>query len=194
MTVSLDDLTACGAHRRGHFLLSSGLHSGDYLQCAVYLAVPARAERAGRALGGKLVADGLAPDVVVAPAMGGLIIGHEVARALDRPFLFTERLDGRMVLRRGFALREGQRVVIVEDVVTTGRSTREVIGLVETAGSSVEAVAALVNRSDSVNPFRPVPFVRLVDATFPTWPPSACPLCAEGRPIDRPGSRPIEST
>lgn len=193
MTVSLHDLTSCGAHRRGHFLLSSGLHSGDYLQCALYLAVPARAEHAGRALGSRLTADGLLPDVVVAPAMGGLIIGHEVARALDRPFLFTERIDGRMTLRRGFTLSPGQRVVVVEDVVTTGRSTREVVDLVRVAGSSVIAVAALVNRSGTPDPFRPIPFVWLIDATFPTWRPPDCPLCAEGRPVDRPGSRPMAS-
>jgi len=191
VTVSLGDLTSCGAHRRGHFLLSSGLHSGDYLQCALYLAVPSRAERAGRSLGERLTAAGWAPDMVVAPAMGGLIIGHEVARALDRPFLFTERVDQRMTLRRGFALSAGQRVVIVEDVVTTGRSTREVVDVVESAGATVVAVAALVNRSGGADPFAPIPFVWLVDATFATWPPSDCPLCAEGRPVDRPGSRPI---
>ena len=195
MTVSLDDLTSCGAHRRGHFLLSSGLHSGDYLQCALYLALPSRAERAGRALAERLAAVGTAaPDVVMAPAMGGLIIGHEVARALGRPFLFTERSDSRMTLRRGFELGADQGVVIVEDVVTTGRSTREVIELVRAAGSTVMAVAALVDRSGGTEPFAPIPFASLVDVTFPTWPPSECPLCAEGRPIDRPGSRPIAIT
>ncbi len=194
MTVSLDELTSCGAHRRGHFLLSSGLHSGDYLQCALYLALPSRAERAGRALAERLTAAGLVPDVVMAPAMGGLIIGHEVARALDRPFLFTERADGRMTLRRGFELGAGRDVVIVEDVVTTGRSTLEVVALVEAVGSRVIAVAALVDRTGGSGPFDPIPFVSLVDVTFPTWSPSECPLCADGRPIDRPGSRPIAAT
>ena len=194
MTVSLDELTACGAHRRGHFLLSSGLHSADYLQCALYLAVPSRAETAGRALGDRLVATHLIQDVVVAPAIGGLIIGHEVARAVDRPFLFTERVDGRMTLRRGFTLTAGQRVVIVEDVVTTGRSTREVIEVIGTAGASVSAVASMVNRSGEGNPFAPVPFVFLIEATFATWTETECPMCADDRPLDHPGSRPVASS
>jgi orotate phosphoribosyltransferase len=190
MTVTLDELTACGAHRRGHFLLSSGLHSGDYLQCALYLSLPDRAERAGQALARRLEDADLVPDVVLAPAMGGLIIGHEVARALGRPFLFTERSDGRMTLRRGFALDANQRVVIIEDVVTTGRSTREVVDVVASAGAEVIAVAALVNRSGDSNPFAPLPFHALIDATFATWAEAHCPLCADRRPLDRPGSRP----
>ena len=121
---SLDELTACGAHQQGHFLLSSGLHSGDYLQCALYLAHPRRAARAGQLLAGEISAAGLGPEIIVSPAMGGLIIGHETARALDLPSIFTERAEGEMVLKRGFGLGNGQRVVVVEDVVTTGRSTR----------------------------------------------------------------------
>ena len=123
--LTLADLTTCGAHQRGHFLLSSGLHSGDYLQCALYLAQPRRAAKAGELLAELVRAAGLAPDLVVAPAMGGLIIGHETARALDLPFLFSEREGGAMTLRRGFALAPRQRVLVVEDVVTTGKSTLE---------------------------------------------------------------------
>ena len=126
---ALDELTACGAHQKGHFLLSSGLHSGDYLQCALFLAHPRRAARAGGLLADAITDAGLDPHIVIAPAMGGLIIGHETARALDLPFLFTERSDGTMVLRRGFGVAPGQRVVVIEDVVTTGRSTREVIDI-----------------------------------------------------------------
>jgi orotate phosphoribosyltransferase len=189
--LSLDDFTACGAHQRGHFLLSSGLHSGDYLQCALYLARPERAEAAGRGLAQGLESLGLRPDLIVAPAMGGLLIGHEVARAAGLPFLFTERADGAMTLRRGFALAEGQTVVIVEDVVTTGKSTREVIRVLEDQGGRVIAMASIVNRSGKANPFAPLPYLSLLEVSFPTWPADECPLCAEGIPIAKPGSRPI---
>ncbi len=153
--VTLAELTECGAHQRGHFLLSSGLHSGDYLQCALYLAHPQRAARAGGLLAASIRAAAMTPDVIVAPAMGGLIIGHETARALDLPFLFTERSEGQMVLRRGFGLAPGQRVVVVEDVVTTGKSTREVIAILGSLGASVLGVGSLVNRSGDPRPFAP---------------------------------------
>jgi orotate phosphoribosyltransferase len=193
-SLSLAELTAVGAHRRGHFLLSSGLHSGDYLQCALFLAAPRRAEAAGAGLAsalGSLLPERL--DLVVSPALGGVIIGHETARALDLPFLFAERSGAAMSLRRGFAVAPGQRAVVVEDVVTTGRSTREVIALLEAAGASVAAVASVVNRSDQANPFAPLPYASLLAVTFPTWPPASCPLCREGRPVDKPGSRPGSS-
>jgi len=189
--VTLAELTQCGAHQRGHFLLSSGLHSGDYLQCALYLAHPQRAARAGGQLAAAVRSAGMAPDVIVAPAMGGLIIGHETARALDVPFLFTERLEGHMVLRRGFGLAPGQRVVVVEDVVTTGKSTREVIAVLEALGGEVLGVASLVNRSGDQRPFAPLPSCHLVSANFDTWSAGDCPLCREGVPIAKPGSRPI---
>ena len=189
--VTLDELTACGAHQRGHFLLSSGLHSGDYLQCALYLADPQRAGRAGALLGAAVTQAVGEVDVVVSPAMGGIIIGHETARALGVPFLFTERADGVMVLRRGFAVGAGQRVVIVEDVVTTGRSTREVIDVLGAAGAEVVGLASLVNRSGVANPFEPRPFRTLLEVVFPTWPAADCPLCHDGVAVDKPGSRPI---
>ncbi len=187
----LDELTACGAHQRGHFLLSSGLHSGDYLQCALYLAQPRRAARAGQLLADAIADAGLDPQVIVAPAMGGLIIGHETARALDLPFLFTERSEGAMVLRRGFALDPGQRAVVVEDVVTTGRSTREVIAVLEAAGAEVVGVASMVNRSGLEQPFAPLASRALLEVAFPTWSAAECPLCADGVPVAKPGSRPI---
>lgn len=189
--ITLTDLTECGAHQRGHFLLSSGLHSGDYLQCAVYLAQPRRAARAGGLLAASIRAAEMAPDIVVAPAMGGLIIGHETARALDLPFIFTERADGDMVLRRGFGLAPGQRVVVIEDVVTTGKSTREVIAILEDLGAAVVGVGSLVNRSGRPQPFDPLPSRHLLAADFPTWAADACPLCRDGLPIAKPGSRPI---
>ncbi len=190
-TLFLKDFTACGAHQQGHFLLSSGLHSGDYMQCALYLAQPRRAETAGSLLASALEGLGLVPDVVVGPAMGGLIIGHEVARALDCPFIFTERVDGRMTLRRGFGLAEGQAVVIVEDVVTTGKSTREVMTVLKENGGRVIGVASIVNRTGSPTPFDNTPYHALLTANFPTWQPEDCPRCAEGTAIAKPGSRPV---
>lgn len=189
--VSLAELTACGAHQRGHFLLSSGLHSGDYLQCALYLAHPRRSAHAGSLLTAALKEGGLAPELVVAPAMGGLIIGHETARGFDVPFLFTERAEGAMVLRRGFGIAAGQRVVVVEDVVTTGKSTREVIAVLAGLGAEVLGVGSLVNRSDDEQPFAPLPSRHLLAVRFPTWPAAECPLCRRGVPIAKPGSRPI---
>ena len=188
---ALDELTACGAHQKGHFLLSSGLHSGDYLQCALYLADPRRAARAGGLLADAVSDAQLDPQIVIAPAMGGLIIGHETARALDHPFLFTERSEGTMVLRRGFGVAPGQRVVVIEDVVTTGRSTREVIDILEGLGAAVIGVASMINRSGMAQPFAPLPSRSLLDVDFPTWRQDDCPLCREGVPISKPGSRPI---
>lgn len=170
-------------------MLSSGLHSGDYLQCALYLAEPRRAARAGGMLAAALSETVPEIDLVVSPAMGGLIIGHETARGLGLPFLFTERADGEMVLRRGFAVSPGQRVVIVEDVVTTGKSAREVIDVLTDAGAEVVGLASMVNRSGNPHPFEPLPYRALVEVAFPTWNAGDCPLCADGIPIAKPGSR-----
>lgn len=189
--LSLAELTSCGAHQRGHFLLSSGLHSGDYLQCALYLAHPQRAARAGQLVATAISDAGLEPEIIVAPAMGGLIIGHETARALDLPFIFTERAEDEMVLKRGFGLERGQRVVVVEDVVTTGRSTREVIAILEGFGADVIGVASVVNRSGVAQPFSPLPSRALLEVDFPIWTSEECPLCLEGVPIAKPGSRPV---
>ncbi|HHH31870.1 MAG TPA: orotate phosphoribosyltransferase [Polyangiaceae bacterium] len=189
--LTLDEMTATGAHRTGHFRLSSGLHSGDYLQCALYLADPVRAERAGGLIADGVRSLGVDPELVVSPALGGVIIGHEVARALGTPFLFTERQDGVMTLRRGFAIAPGQKVVVVEDVVTTGKSTREVVRVLEEAGATVLAMASMVNRSGTPNPFEPLPYHALLTVDFPVWKPEECPLCERGLPIEKPGSRPV---
>jgi orotate phosphoribosyltransferase len=189
--LTLDELTVCGAHQQGHFLLSSGLHSGDYLQCALYLAQPHRAARAGGLIAAAVSDAQLDPQIVIAPAMGGLIIGHETARALDLPFLFTERSEGTMVLRRGFGVAPGQRVVVIEDVVTTGRSTKEVINILEGLGAELIGVASMVNRSGKSQPFAPLPSRHLLEVDFPTWTADECPLCRDGVPITKPGSRPI---
>jgi len=187
--ITIEDMTAAGALLEGHFKLSSGRHSSRYMQCALYLAEPARAEAAGRQLAARLKS--AAAQIVVAPALGGVIIGHEVARALvDVPFFFTERADGEMVLRRGFAIEPGSRVLVVEDVVTTGGSTREVMDVVSRQGGVVVGVAAIVNRSGQENPFAPLPFAALLTVEVPSWAPEACPLCASGVPLAKPGSRP----
>lgn len=192
--LTIEDFTDCGSHQQGHFLLSSGLHSGDYLQCALYLAEPRRAAHAGSLLAAALADAVPEIDLVVSPAMGGLIIGHETARALGLPFLFTERADGEMVMRRGFAVAPGQRIVIVEDVVTTGKSTREVIRILQEDGAEVVGLASMVNRSGSPNPFDPKPYRALLEASFPTWTADECPLCRDGVPIAKPGSRPIKKS
>jgi orotate phosphoribosyltransferase len=187
--ITLEDMTAAGALLEGHFKLSSGLHSSRYLQCALYLADPSRAEAAGRQLAARLKS--AAAQLVVAPALGGVVIGHEVARALeDVPFFFTERSEGAMTLRRGFRIEPGCRVLVVEDVVTTGGSTREVMSAVTQEGAVVVGVAAIVNRSGSENPFAPLPFTALLTVEVPTYPPESCPLCASGIPLTKPGSRP----
>jgi orotate phosphoribosyltransferase len=172
----------------GHFLLSSGLHSPRYVQCARVLMDPALATRLGAALAASL-RDALPapPAVVVAPALGGVLVAHEVARAFGVHGLFTERQDGAMVLRRGFALEPGARVVVVEDVVTTGGSTREVMDAVRGLGGVVEAVGCLIDRSGGVD--LGVPLRSLVRLDVPTYPADACPLCAGGSVAVKPGSR-----
>jgi orotate phosphoribosyltransferase len=185
--ITLDDMKAAGALLEGHFRLSSGLHSPRYLQCALYLAEPAHAEAAGRQLAARLRNCGV--QVVVAPALGGVVIGHEAARALGVRFLFTERADGVMQLRRGFAIEAGERALVVEDVVTTGGSTREVMEVVKQFGGSVVGVGAIVNRSGVENPFAPLPFTALLTVDVPTYQPDACPLCQAGSPVIKPGSR-----
>ncbi|MGE5278683.1 MAG: orotate phosphoribosyltransferase [Acidobacteriota bacterium] len=184
--LSLQDFLDTGALLRGHFRLSSGLHSDTYLQCARLLMWPERAEAAGRELA-RLLAP-LGPAVVVSPALGGLIIGHETARALSTRFLFVERQDGQFALRRGFRLEPGERAAIVEDVFTTGKSTREAIGAVEAAGGAVVAAGSLVDRGLPAGAL-PAPSRSLLSLSVPAWPPEQCPLCREGAPLDTPGSR-----
>lgn len=174
----------------GHFLLTSGLHSPNYLQCALVLQDPARAGRLGQALASLLEETAKArPDLVIAPALGGLIIGHEVARALGVPFLFTERDANRvMTLRRGFTLHPGQKVYVVEDVITTGGSTREVVEVVEASGAVALAAGSIVDRSDGQADVG-VPRVALWRLSVQSYPPEYCPLCDKGVPVVKPGSR-----
>lgn len=178
-----------GAYLTGHFRLTSGLHSPEYLQCAKVLQFPDRAAHLGGALAERLAGFGKI-SVVVSPAMGGLMIGHEVARATGVRHIFTERdADGRMTLRRGFAVDAGERGVIVEDVITTGGSTKEVVALLQDSGVEVVAAASIIDRSDGQADVG-VPRVALATLKVIAWPPESCPLCAEGVPVLKPGSRP----
>jgi orotate phosphoribosyltransferase len=175
-----------GALLEGHFKLSSGLHSGGYLQCALVLQHPQHAEALGRALAAKLAAH--RPTVVLSPALGGLIIGHEVARGLGVRAIFAERQDKVLTLRRGFSLSTGDRVAVIEDVVTTGGSTKETMVVAEQAGAAVVAAGSVIDRSGG-NASLGVPFTSLVTLSLPAYQPDDCPMCREGRPVVKPGSR-----
>ena len=178
-----------GALLEGHFILSSGLRSPKYLQCARVLMDPARAERLARALAAKLPAEVRNRiDYVVSPAMGGVIIGHEMGRALRRPAMFLERPVGTFGLRRGFHIEPGARVLMVEDVVTTGLSSREAIEAVRRAGGEVVAEAALVDRS-SGNADLGIPFYPLIRIDVPTYEADAVPPELAAIPAVKPGSR-----
>jgi orotate phosphoribosyltransferase len=170
----------------GHFRLSSGLHSDSYVQCARLLEHPADAIAVGDELAARL--RDLEPARIVSPALGGIVIGFTVARALGVPMLFTERKEGEMSLRRGFSIAPGERVVVVEDVVTTGKSTLETARVVEAAGGSVAGFGAIIDRSGGSAPFEQ-PFRSLLELSLVARPPEACPLCAAGVPLDAPGSR-----
>jgi orotate phosphoribosyltransferase len=179
-----------GAYLKGHFRLTSGLHSPEYLQCALVLRFPSHAETLGRALAEKLKAltGGKRVDLVVSPAMGGIIIGHEVGRAFGVPAIFTERENGTMTLRRGFHIDPGVNVVVVEDVVTTGGSTREVVEVLRAAGANVLAAGSIIDRSGGAADVG-VPRAALETMKVISWKPEECPLCAQGNPVVKPGSR-----
>ncbi len=176
-----------GALLEGHFKLSSGLHSSGYLQCARVLMHPRDAEALGAALGAAVREFGAT--LVLSPAMGGIVIGQEVARALDVPAPFAERADGALTLRRGFSIDPADRVLIVEDVVTTGGSTRETMAVARAAGATVVAACSIVDRSGG-NPGLDVPYRALLPMTVPAYAPESCPLCAQGAELVKPGSRP----
>ncbi len=177
-----------GAYLNGHFRLTSGLHSPEYLQCAKVLQYPQHAGSFGEKI--RAAFPSLEVDLVCSPAMGGLIIGHEVARAFGVRHIFTERdTDGKMTLRRGFAVTPGERVLIVEDVITTGGSTREVVELLNSLGAKVAAAASIIDRSAGKADVG-VPRVALATLEVTAWDPATCPLCAQGLPVVKPGSRP----
>jgi orotate phosphoribosyltransferase len=184
----LDIFRQTGAYLNGHFRLTSGLHSPEYLQCALVLQYPRHAEACGRALAEKM---GIQPDVVVSPAMGGLIIGHEVARALGVRHVFTERdAERKMTLRRGFTLQAGEKAVVIEDVITTGGSSLEVVALLKAAGVQVIGAGSVIDRSGGKADLG-VPRAALVTLEVVAYAPESCPLCAQGLAVVKPGSRPV---
>jgi orotate phosphoribosyltransferase len=182
-----------GALLEGHFLLSSGLHSPKYFQCARLLERPDIASRLGAALAAKIPADSV--DFAIAPALGGVLVAHEVARALGVRGFFAEREPGTgaLTLRRGFAITEGERAVVLEDVVTTGRSLRETMDVARAHGAKVVAAGALVDRSADDFSLE-VPFGALARLEFPTYTAEACPMCKSGSEPVKPGSRPQPSS
>ena len=185
----LAEFRAADALLEGHFILSSGLRSPRYLQCARVLMDPARAERLARALAAKIPAELRARiEAVVSPAMGGVIIGHEMGRALQKPAMFVERPQGTFELRRGFSIEPGAKVLMVEDVVTTGLSSREAIEAVRLAGGDVIAEAALVDRSSGKADLG-IPFVALIRIDVPTYEPDSVPAELAAIPAVKPGSR-----
>jgi orotate phosphoribosyltransferase len=181
----LDLFRSTGALLEGHFKLTSGLHSNGYMQCARVLQFPAHAEALGRALADRVRT--LRADVVLSPALGGLIIGHEVARGLGVRAIFAERQDGRLTLRRGFAIEPGERVLVVEDVVTTGGSTRETMDVARESGGEVVGAASIINRGGDIA--LGVPFEALAAVSFPTWPEADIPAWLAAVPVTKPGSR-----
>lgn len=183
---TLDLYRKTGALLQGHFRLTSGLHSDLYLQSALVLQYPEHAGPLGAALAESF--RGADVRTVLAPAIGGILVAHEVARALGVRALFTERESGVMRLRRGFTLARGERCLIVEDVITTGGSTREVVACVEENGGVVVGVGSLIDRSGGAAAFA-VKRVALATVGAKTWQPDACPLCREGSPAVKPGSR-----
>lgn len=184
-------LRESGALLEGHFLLSSGLHSPFYLQCARLLMDPRRAERVATALAGEVrnAQPGAAFDAVVAPALGGIILGHELARQLGTLAMFVERDGGRFTLRRGFALAPGTRVLVAEDVVTTGLSTGECVAVVREQGAEPVAAACLIDRSGG-GARLDVPLIALAALDLPVYPPDALPADLAAQPAVKPGSRP----
>ncbi|NCD32020.1 MAG: orotate phosphoribosyltransferase [Spartobacteria bacterium] len=187
---ALDIFLKTGALLKGHFELRSGLHSAEFFQCAKVLMYPVYAEQLCRAVIEKVKeADPFfAADMVISPALGGIPVGHEMARALELPHIFAEKVDGVLVLRRGFCIEPGKRYFIGEDVVTRGGRVKEVIDIVRAGGGVVSAVGILVDRSGG-NHSVDAPLFSLVQLTPETWQPSICPLCADKVPIDYPGSK-----
>jgi orotate phosphoribosyltransferase len=182
-----------GAYLQGHFRLSSGLHSSGYLQSALVLQYPKHAELLGRKLA-EALSDWTEKERIssaISPALGGLIIGHEVARALGVRFLFTERdADRKMSLRRGFTIDPGEKVIVIEDVITTGGSTKEVIDVVRALGGIAVAAGSIIDRSGGAADVG-IPRAALETLSVPVWEPEKCPMCLKGEPITKPGSRPV---
>jgi orotate phosphoribosyltransferase len=175
-----------GALLEGHFRLTSGLHSPGYMQCALVLSFPRDAEAIGAALGERVRSFGAT--IVLSPALGGIVIGQEVGRALNVRALFAERQDGILTLRRGFTLDSADQVLVVEDVVTTARSTRETIAVARQHGATVVGACSIVDRSGGAHGLD-LPYASLMTMSLPTYQEGDCPLCKQGVPVAKPGSR-----
>ena len=182
----IERFKATGALLEGHFVLTSGLHSPNYLQCALVLQHPAEAERFGQAIADNFRGQGI--ELVASPAIGGIVIGHEVARQLGARFIWTERESGQMILRRGFSVSSGEKTLVVEDVVTTGGSTFETVKALQAAGANVIAAASIIDRSDGQAKVG-VPRIALATLNVPAVEASVCELCRHGEPVVKPGSR-----
>lgn len=182
----IDEFRKAGALLEGHFQLTSGLHSTVYLQCALVLQFPEKAESFGRAISEKYRDDGI--ELVASPAIGGIVIGHEVARALGARFIWTERQDGEMTLRRGFSVSPGEKTLVVEDVITTGGSTRETIEALQRAGANVVGAASIIDRSGGTADVS-VPRMALASLKVLSVEPAVCDACKLGDPAVKPGTR-----
>jgi orotate phosphoribosyltransferase len=182
----LDHFRQTNALLEGHFILSSGLHSPKYLQCALALQEPSDAARFGQAIAEQFTGANI--ETVASPAIGGLVIGFAVAQSLNVRFIWTERQNGEMTVRRGFSVKEGERILVVEDVITTGGSTRECIAALEEHGGKVVGAASIIDRSNGAAQVG-VPRIALVKMDVPSYEPETCPLCAQGLEAVKPGSR-----
>lgn len=182
----LEHFRQTNALLEGHFILSSGLHSPNYLQCALALQFPIDAAKFGKAIAEHFTGSNIG--TVASPAIGGLVIGYAVAQALNVRFIWTERENGVMTLRRGFSVKPGERILVVEDVITTGGSTRECIEALESRGAKVVGAASIIDRSAGAADVG-VPRIALVSMEVPSYKPEECPLCKEGTEAVKPGSR-----
>lgn len=181
-------LTETGAYQSGHFKLSSGLHSGNYIQCSQLLKFPRIAEKVCAEIGELFKDENI--EMVVGPAIGGILVAYEVGRALNVPAIFAERENGVMTLRRGFHVEPGTRCLVTEDVLTTGGSAQEVVELLQSKGAEVVAATSIIDRTPGNTIKLKVPFKSLIQLSFPTHNPEECPMCKEGMTIQKPGSRP----
>ena len=186
----IETLKEVGALLEGHFLLSSGRHSNRYCQCAKLLQHPDKAAKVLKVVADQIKEKNIECDLVVGPAMGGVVVAYELGRQLGKPAIFTERVDGEMTLRRGFEIKPGQKVIITEDVVTTGKSFKEAAKVIEACGGEVVAVICIVDRTPgNVTDF---PMYSAIKLDIESYDPAECPLCAEGTPYIKPGSRNIK--
>lgn len=179
-------LEQTNALKKGHFRLTSGLHSSQYVQCALLLKEPQIAAKVCGQLADQFRASEV--DIVVGPALGGIIAAYEVARSLNVPGIFAERENGQMTLRRGFSVQKGQKALVIEDVITTGGSSQEVVELLEKLGADVVGVGSIIDRSNGKNKLT-VPYKSLIKLNIQTYEPAECPLCKQGLEIIKPGSR-----